>query len=152
LDRAKVMLAQHKRAYPAFWDWCNRYIIRAIRQGRCHTAADWPRKVTRHDNARSIQNYPVQGTGGHLMPPATGYLSRHGLQLLATNHDGFLLECQRDELPRLLEAVDAALQQAVQQVLPGAPMRWATTVHADRYQDEAGRGVWELVKGFLDKP
>jgi DNA polymerase I-like protein with 3'-5' exonuclease and polymerase domains len=152
LDRAKVMLAQHKRTYPAFWDWCNRYVMRAMRKGTCHTAADWPRKVTRHDNPRSIQNYPVQGSGADLMRLATVYLSCHGMQLLATNHDGFLLECQRTELPVLREAVDAALQQAVQQVLPGAPMRWTTTVHANRYQDEAGRGVWELVKGFLVKP
>jgi DNA polymerase I-like protein with 3'-5' exonuclease and polymerase domains len=149
--RAQAMLAQHKRAYPAFWDWSNHYTTHAIRKGVCHTLADWPRKVSRHDNPRSIQNYPVQGTGGDLMRLATVYLSRHGLQLLATNHDGFLLECQRGELPRLREAVDAALHQAVQQLMPGAPMRWTTTVYADRYQDDAGRGVWELVKGLLGK-
>jgi hypothetical protein len=83
---------------------------------------------------------------------AVVYLSRHGLQLLGTNHDGFLLECQRAEVPKLREAVDAALQQAVQQILPGAPMRWTTTVCANCYQDEAGRGVWDLVKGLLDTP
>jgi hypothetical protein len=146
---AKVVLAQHRRAYPAFWDWSNRYTTDAIRKGVCHTVAGWPRQVTRRDNPRSITNYPVQGTGGDLMRLSTVYLSRHGLQLLATNHDGFLLECQRAELPKLREGVNAALQQAVQQILPGAPMRWTTTVYADRYQDEAGRGVWELVKGLL---
>src|SRR5262249_3877343 len=136
----------------AFWNWSNRYTTHAIRKSACQTIAGWPRRVTRKDNPRSIANFPVQGSGSDLMRLAVVYLSRHGLQLLGTNHDGFLLECQRAELPKLRVAVDAALKQAVQQIMPGAPMRWTTTVYKDRYQDEAGRGVWELVKGLLDKP
>jgi DNA polymerase I-like protein with 3'-5' exonuclease and polymerase domains len=151
-DEARALLAQHRRAFPDFWAWTDRYTTRAYSEGVCYTAASWPRKVTRRDNHRSVANFAVQGTGADLMRLATVYLSRQGLQLLATIHDGFLLECHHDQLPQLREAVDAALTQATQQLLPGIPMRWTVDVYADCYQDADGEGLWRFVDQLLTEP
>jgi DNA polymerase I-like protein with 3'-5' exonuclease and polymerase domains len=148
-QEADALLRQHRRTYSDFWAWTRGYTLRAFRQGLCHTAGGWPRKVSPADNPRSVANFPVQGTGGDLMRLATIYLSRHGLQLLATNHDGFLLECHRSEWGELRQAVDSALQQAVDQVLPGAPMRWTVDCYEDRYRDPDGKPLWQLVDQVL---
>jgi DNA polymerase I-like protein with 3'-5' exonuclease and polymerase domains len=151
-DEARVLLAQHKRTFPDFWGWTDRYTTRAFREGVCYTAGAWPRKVSRRDNPRSVANFAVQGTGADLMRLATVYLSRQGLQLLATIHDGFLLECHHNQLPELREAVDFALRRATEQLLPGAPMRWTMDVYGDRFRDEEGEPLWQLVNQLLAKP
>jgi DNA polymerase I-like protein with 3'-5' exonuclease and polymerase domains len=148
-QEARALVAQHRRVFADYYRWSDRYTTKGFRLGRCETAKGWPRKVARTDNPRSVANYPVQGSGSDLMRVATIALSAYGLQLLATNHDGFLLECIRNELPRLREAVDAALSMAVNQVLPGAPMRWTTDVFENRYRDPDGEEVWGRVQGIL---
>jgi DNA polymerase I-like protein with 3'-5' exonuclease and polymerase domains len=146
---AEALLRQHQRTYADYWAWGNGYTLKAFREGVCWTVGGWPRKVGRTDNPRSVANFAVQGTAGDLMRLATVYLSQQGLRLLATNHDSFLLECHRDQLADLRQAVDCALGQAVAQVLPGAPMRWTVDVHTDRYRDEDGEPLWRLVDQTL---
>jgi DNA polymerase I-like protein with 3'-5' exonuclease and polymerase domains len=148
-QEARDLLAQHRRVYSTYAAWSDAYTTRAFRLGRCETIRGWPRQVSRTDNPRSVANFPVQGAGGDLMRLAVVYLSRCGLRLLATNHDGFLLEALREDLPLLREAVDAALSLAVNQVFPGIPMRWTTDVFTDRYRDEDGEDLWHLVDGIL---
>jgi hypothetical protein len=148
-EEAATLLEQHHRAYATFWSWLDRYTVNANRRGVAHTAGGWPRKVSRRDNCRSVANYPIQGTGGDLLRLATVALCRQGLRLLATNHDGFLFECRRSELPRLREAVDASLRQAVNLVLPGAPLRWTYETFSDRYRDPDGAPLWGLVNDLL---
>jgi hypothetical protein len=79
----------------------------------------------------------------------TIYLGRSGLQLLATIHDGFLIECLREDMSRVREAINVALRQAVDQVFPGAPMRWDVRVFSDRYQDGDGKSLWEQISRLL---
>jgi DNA polymerase I-like protein with 3'-5' exonuclease and polymerase domains len=148
-QEAERLLRQHQRTYAAYWAWGNGYTLKAFREGVCWTAGGFPKKVGRTDNPRSVANFAVQGTGGDLMRLATIYLDRHGLRLLAVNHDSFLLECHRDQLAELRQAVDSALRQAVTQVLPGALMRWTVDVYTDRYQDEDGEPSWRRLEGTL---
>src|SRR5262249_59079147 len=89
---AEALIGQHRRAYPAYYRWQELYLRNAYARGRCHTVAGWPRLVTLADNGRSVANYPVQGAGGDLMRLSVIYLSRAGLKLLATVHDGFPIE------------------------------------------------------------
>jgi DNA polymerase I-like protein with 3'-5' exonuclease and polymerase domains len=148
-QEARALLAQHHRAYPQFWGWTDRYTMEAFARGRCWTKAGWPRKVTRKDNPRSVANFVIQGTGADLMRLAVIYLTRQKAPLLASIHDGFLFECHRDDLPRLCQAVDAALGQAVEQLLPGGAMRWTKDVFEGRYKDKDGEPLWRLVESVL---
>jgi hypothetical protein len=68
---------------------------------------------------------------------------------LATIHDGFLLECPRDRVAEAKGAIDSAMQAAVDDVFPGAPMRWAVEVFPERYQDADGEKLWRLIDGIL---
>jgi DNA polymerase I-like protein with 3'-5' exonuclease and polymerase domains len=153
-SEARSLLAQHRRAYADFWGWADRYTLEGFHKGVCYTTGGWPRRVGRKDNHRSVANFAVQGTGADLMRLAVLYLSRQGLQLLAAIHDGFLLECRRDQLSQVRRAVDYALCQAVHQVLPGAPMRWKVDVFEERYEDEdkVAAERWHLVNQILASP
>jgi hypothetical protein len=146
----RALLKDHRRIFSRYWPWAEGYTRQAFQRGRCRTVGGWPRIVRRTDNPRSVANFPVQGTGGDIMRVATVQLSRHGLHLLATNHDGFLMECLREDLHRVREAVDCALSAAVNRVLPGAPMRWTFDVFQSRYEDSDGRENWEKVLSVLD--
>jgi hypothetical protein len=146
---ARKLLAQHRRAYPAFWQFMEGYIDTAFRRGRCVTRGGWPRAVGRRDNPRSVMNHPIQGSGADLMRLAVVYLTRNGLPLLAVLHDGFLFECRRDELAEVRRSIDDALGRAVGQLLPGAPMRWSVDVFPGRYYDAGGESVWRFVSRSL---
>ena len=79
------------------------------------------------------------------------YLDRQNVRLLAPIHDGFLLSCRRDQLPELNEAISFAFGTAVEQVLPGFPLRWETTVYdRGRFEDEDGAEVWGEVRRLLE--
>jgi hypothetical protein len=148
---AKKFLAQHHAAFPDYWAWTRAYTAEAFARGWCRTKAGWPREVGRKDNPRSVANFAVQGTGADLMRLAVIHLTRAGTPLLATIHDGFVFECLRDDLSRLRRAIDAALGQAVEQLLPGARMTWTTDECTGRYEvdDDYSTTLWNLVRNTL---
>jgi hypothetical protein len=143
------IINQHKRNYATYWRWTSAYVASAYKNRRCWTLAGWPKKVRRHDNYRSICNFPVQGLGGDLMRLVVILLERRGLQLLATNHDGFLLECRREDRERTLQAIDEVLRTACNLLIPGAPMKWTTEFLETRYEDPDGRPLWDRVQEIL---
>jgi hypothetical protein len=149
LTEAQSLLAQHRRAYPDYWAWTRRYTQEAFSRGRCLTRAGWRRKVGRRDNPRSVANFAIQGTGSDLMRLAVIYLTRNKTPLLVSVHDGFLFEVPEDRLAQTRAAIDDALGRAVQQLLPGAAMRWKVKECWDRYEDDDGRPLWQLVSPLL---
>jgi hypothetical protein len=108
--------------------------------------------VTRLDNPRSVANYAIQGTAADLMRLAVIYLTRNKAPLLGAIHDGFLFECPREDIQTVRHAVDASLRQALERLLPGAPLRWSQDVFAYRYRDPDGERMWQLVAGLIARP
>jgi DNA polymerase I-like protein with 3'-5' exonuclease and polymerase domains len=150
LREARALLAQHKRAYPGYWAWVERYTQSAFSKGRALTRGGWPRKVKRNDNPRSVANHAIQGTAADVMRVSVINLGQNSTPLLAVIHDGFVFECRRDQLALTQRAIDDALERAVQQVLPGAPLRWKTKEFTERYEDGDGEPLWRLVREVLD--
>jgi hypothetical protein len=149
LAEAEALLAQHQRVYATYHTWRRRYISNAFAQGCCHTIAGWPRQVSRSDNCRSIGNFPVQGGGADLMRLGVIYLSRAGLKLLAVVHDSFVIECHRKEIREVKMAINAALGRAASQLVPGCPLTWTIEEFAERYEDEHGKDLWDMIYGML---
>ena len=104
-------------------------------------------------NQRTWMNFPMQATGGDIMRLVVSYLDRQGVRILAPVHDGFLVSCRRDQVPTLREAVDFACSTAVEQVLPGFPLRWEFTIHGGgRFEDEDGLPLWNQLRRFIKEP
>jgi DNA polymerase I-like protein with 3'-5' exonuclease and polymerase domains len=148
--KASRLLRQHKQAYATYWRWTDGYVRRAFIRGRCLTRGGWPRKVGRKDNPRSVANYPIQGTAADLMRIVVILLTRRGLPLLLSVHDSFIFEAHRDDVSDLIEEVEAVFAQAIQQLLPGAPMRWDKAVFENRYEDKGGLKLWQTIRDVLD--
>jgi DNA polymerase-1 len=143
--QAQALLRQHQRLYPVFHTWADAFAARAFLRGSCRTVGGWPRRVGREDGWRSVTNAPIQGGAADLLRLSVVYLDRLHAPLLTTLHDSFIFETTEEELPHLQEVIDHCLDRAVQQLLPGSPMRWETAVYRDRYQDEDGEAAWKRV-------
>jgi hypothetical protein len=64
-------------------------------------------------------------------------------------HDGFLLSCRTDEIDDLRKAVDIACSKAVSQVLGDFPLRWDITIYDERFKDDDGKQLWDLLMKAL---
>ena len=94
-------------------------------------------------------NWPMQAVGADIMRLVVTYLDRQNVQLLAPVHDGFLMTCRRDQLSDLRAAVDYACGMAIEQVLPGFPLKWDFNVYETRFEDEDGRPMWDRLRRIL---
>jgi DNA polymerase I len=146
---AEVLIGEHKRLFPKFWDWSERVVQGAFDRGWIKTPCGWCSRVPFNSNERTWMNWPMQSTGGDIMRLTVTYLDRQSVRILAPVHDGFVLSCRRDQLPDLRAAVDYACQTAIDHVVPGFPLRWDFTVYEKRFEDEDGLPLWNRLMDVL---
>jgi DNA polymerase I-like protein with 3'-5' exonuclease and polymerase domains len=152
-QEAEAILHDHRALFPAFWRWSDRVVQGAYDRGWIKTPCGWRSLVPFPGNERTWMNWPMQATGGDVMRLTVTYLDCQNVRILAPVHDGFLLSCRRDQLDDLRAAVDFACGTAVEQVLPGFPLRWDFTVYdRGRFEDEDGRPLWEKLQVILEEP
>jgi DNA polymerase I len=148
---AAAVLDDHRALFPAFWRWSERMVQGTFDRGWIVTPCGWRSRVPFPSNERTWMNWPMQATGGDIMRLTVTYLDRQNVRLLAPVHDGFLLSCRREQLADLRAAVDFACGAAVDQVLPGFPLRWDFTVHENgRFEDEDGQPLWDQLQDILE--
>jgi DNA polymerase I-like protein with 3'-5' exonuclease and polymerase domains len=146
---AQRLIDQHRRAYPNYWSWRERHLLNAYRKGVCYTRQGWLMRVNQRASRNTVGNAPIQGSGGDLLRETVLRLEEHGLTLLATNHDSFLLEVPRKDLDDARVELDAALHESVEAVFPGCPLGWEVAVYKTRYKDPDGEKMWQKVEGIL---
>jgi hypothetical protein len=148
---AEKLLADHRALFPDFWRWSDRTVQAAFDRGRIATPCGWQSRVPFPSNERTWMNWPVQSTGSDIMRLTVTYLDRQNAHLLAPVHDGFLLSCRRDQLADLRDAVNYACGTAVEQVLPGFPLRWDFSVYDGRFEDEDGKPLWDKLQAIMEE-
>ena len=149
VNDAEVLIGEHKRLFPKFWDWSERVVQGSFDGGWITTPCGWRSRVPFNSNEKTWMNWPMQSTGADIMRLTVTYLDRQNVRILAPVHDGFVLSCRRDQLPDLRAAVDYACQTAVDQVVPGFPLRWDFAVYENRFEDEDGLPLWSRLMGVL---
>jgi len=147
---AQGLLDEHKRQFPRFWDWSEQIVQGSFDRGWITTPCGWRSCVPAFSNERTWMNWPMQATGGDIMRLTVTYFDRQNVRILAPIHDGFVLSCRRDQLADFRAAVDFACGTAVEQVVPGFPLRWDFTVYENRFADEDGLPLWQRLTGILD--
>lgn len=147
---AAVMLEAHRELFPRFWKFSDKIVQGSYDRGWIRTPCHWRSLVPSSSNERTWMNWPMQATGGDIMRLTVTYLDRQGVRILAPVHDGFLLSCGGDQVDDLRAAVDYACGMAVEQVLPGFPLRWDFTVFENgRFEDEDGLPQWRRLKEIV---
>jgi hypothetical protein len=150
VQQAEKLLDEHRALFPAFWSWSDRIVQRSYDNSLIKSSCGWRSKVPFSSNERTWRNWPMQATGADIMRLTITYLDRQNVRVLAPVHDGFLLTCRRNQLDDLRDAVGYACSTAVDQVLPGFPLRWEITLHdRGRFEDEDGRPLWDNLQAIM---
>jgi DNA polymerase I-like protein with 3'-5' exonuclease and polymerase domains len=151
IAEAETLVDAHKTLFSDFWRWSERTVQGAYDRDWIMTPCGWRCKVPFPSNERTWMNWPMQSVGADIMRLTVTYLDRQNVRILAPVHDGFLLSCRRRQLDDLRAAVDYACGTAIEQVLPGFPMRWDFTVHDSRFEDEDGQLMWLRLQTILEE-
>jgi hypothetical protein len=153
LDMAKRLLKLHHQTYPAFWQWSEAAVDRAMLLGRLLTTFGWPIHIgpsadpMKGTNARSLANFPCQAHGAEMLRLACCMLVEAGVGLCAPIHDAVLIEATADAIDAEVERAREIMAEASRIVLGGFEIGTDVEIvrYPDRYMDDAGKDFWGTV-------
>jgi hypothetical protein len=153
LHRGRELVRLHQNTFRTFWDWSDRVEMEGMLGGRLRTVFGWTVHAGTGANPRSLRNFPMQGNGAEMMRLACCLATERGITVCAPVHDALLVEGPADEIEDVVARTQAAMREASELVLPGFPLRTDARVvrHPDRYLDDRGKRMWELVQRLLDE-
>ena len=124
LKQATEFHGMWHRAYPAFGAWHKVCQARADAGEEMRTLIGRRRYLYGDDNKVTTQaNNVVQGTGADISKAAMVEIHRRlpdTARLLATVHDSYLIECEREDAPAVLSMVLAEMEDAAVPILGNA--------------------------------
>jgi DNA polymerase I len=151
---ARELLARHKQTYRDFWDWSRRTVDCAVLIGWMETTFGWRRRITSTDRAPSLMNWPMQANGAEMMRIGAIAATEAGIEVCAPIHDAYLIAAPLHRLENDVEHMRELMSKAGEVVTGGLSVRTdAMIIRApDRYMDERGIEMWNLVVDLLHMP
>src|SRR5262249_36902637 len=136
---AHEMINQHHELFAVYWRWSDDWLAHALDTGMMWTPLGWTcRTGITEFNARSIRNFPIQGSGADILRVACIWATRHGLRLLGPVHDAVLIEAPFERIEADVALMQELMRRASRVVL-GAHECPAATGRAQNTPDR-----WEL--------
>jgi len=154
LARARQLLELHRRTYMKFWEWSDGVLNQALLGGRLWTTFGWQIFTKDDPNPRSLCNFPMQANGAEMLRLACIRLIADGVRICAPVHDAILIEAPLSELDAVVTHTQAVMREASKVVLGGFQLESDAKVvrYPDRYMDERGTEMWNLIMNQLGKP
>jgi DNA polymerase I-like protein with 3'-5' exonuclease and polymerase domains len=151
LADGRELLRLHRATYPVYWGWSDAVQDFAMLRGYLETVFGWRVQVGPDANPRSLRNFPLQANGAEMLRLACCLATERGIGVCAPIHDALLVEGPAGEIGAIVSATQAAMREASELVLPGFPLRTEAKVvkSPDRYTDDRGRAMWELVWSII---
>jgi hypothetical protein len=162
LWKAEDLLASHRRAYPAYWDWVEYTQQIAMFDGRIETVFGWPLNVSQSTGRNTIMNFPVQANGAEMLRWACCFAVEAGIEVHAPVHDALLVGGPADCIIDIVEETRKCMQRASELVLDGYVIRTDSAeamlkespsqivCWPDRYFSEKGVTMWNKVQKILN--
>ena len=93
----------------------------------------------------------MQSNGAEMLRLACCLATEGGIKVCAPVHDALLIEAPLEELDQAVAQTQLAMKEASQLVLGGFPLRTEVelVIYPDRYSDQRGKAMWELVWEIL---
>ena len=159
-ERAKYILAQHRRTYERFWAWSDTVVADARAKGRVYTSLGWQYLVTNGTKDNTLRNFGAQAHGGEILRLSLIELDKAGYAICACNHDNVLIEVPLQELPHAKIEVPAIMARVAAAIIgPDHPMRVGVDVvlpgETMLPQDPDSLRLWKIVTRIcetLQKP
>jgi DNA polymerase family A len=150
---ARRLLSLHTETYKVFWNWSDACLDYAMLHGKLWTVFGWPIHVGAKVNPRSLRNFPMQANGAEMLRIACCLASEQGIKVCAPVHDAILIEAPLKDLDTAIHQTQKIMQAASEIVLDGFKLRTDVDVikYPDRYQDERGKKMWDLVQDIVRK-
>mgnify|MGYP000906766904 CR=1 FL=1 len=151
--RGRELLRLHQETYPAFWRWSEAAVNHAMLRGWLQTVFGWKVLVGPESNPRSLANFPVQANGAEMLRLACSLATEQDIMVCAPVHDALLIESASDEIDITVARTQAAMAAASRTVLAGFELRSEVKVihWPDRYMDERGVRMWDIVMNILNE-
>lgn len=150
IDYANHLVAGHKKLFYKYWEWISGYLDTALARETIYTPLGWPLYISPDIKLRSLQNHPVQSTGGDILRLTIIGLVANGVRVCAPVHDAVLVECPLDDLARTLERVPQIMREAAKAVLGHEiPVDHAVILPGEHYYDQRGAKMYNQVMGIL---
>jgi DNA polymerase I-like protein with 3'-5' exonuclease and polymerase domains len=149
---AHEMINQHHELFAVYWRWSDDWLAHALDTGVMWTPLGWTCGTGIIEfNARSIRNFPIQGSGADILRIACIWATRHGLRLLAPVHDAVLIEAPLERIEADVALMQELMRRASRVVLGGHELRTDAKIirHPERYTDRRGDAVWANVLRLL---
>ena len=151
VPQARQLLKLHKATYPTYWRWSEEVGRRARKDGKLTAAMGWTLNVGTDANPRSVKNFPLQANGAEMLRLACILLTEAGVRVCAPVHDALLVEAPAEKIDEVVAMCRLAMAKASEVVLDGFLLRTESKVvrYPDRYMDDRGGAMWDLVFGQL---
>jgi hypothetical protein len=151
LCHGQRLLRLHQETFRDFWAWSGRVEAEAMLGGTLRTVFGWPCRAGADANPRSLRNFPVQANGAEMLRLACCLTTERGIDVCAPVHDALLVEGPADGIDGVVLQAQGAMREASEITLDGFTLRTEARVvrWPDRYVDERGARMWNLVLGLL---
>ena len=157
---AAKMLTRHREQFRQYWAWSDDYIQHAMQTGVMRTAFGWHCRVGITEfNERSMRNWPIQATGAEIFRIACILGARHGIKIIAPNHDAVLIEAPLGRIDADIVLMRECMRRASRIVLNRDQnsthelrtdyVKVPSKEYPERYMDERGAKFWAHVMQFL---
>jgi hypothetical protein len=148
----EVLLAQHRKAYPRFWQWSDQAIITAAQNDYLITTYGWRRWITDADKVNSLRNWHAQANGSEMLRIACIACTEAGLEIAAPVHDALMLVAPLDRLDHNVAVARELMEKASRAVTGGLTVRTEAKLvrFPDRYMDNRGARMWQRVGSLLE--
>jgi hypothetical protein len=148
---AKEILDKHRSIFRQFWKWSDAVEEQGMLMNLLHTVFGWTLHVADKANPRSLRNFPMQSGGAEMLRLACCLATERGITVCAPIHDALLVEAAEEDIEEVVRQTQDVMREASEIVLDGFPLRSEAKVvrYPDRYVDERGAAMWEVVMRLL---
>jgi hypothetical protein len=151
--RAAQLLRSHKEFFPAYWQWSEDNLNYYLDGHALYGAMGWPLNPSLGTKTTTARNFKLQANGAEMMRLATIAITAKGIRVCCPVHDAFLVEAPVGEIDDVVKSVQVSMAEASAVVLGGPRIRTDVDIfrYPGRYEEEAGRAMWELVNRLANK-
>ena len=145
LSESMELLRQHRIRYPDFWKWSDDIVMFFNTKGILCTTYGWSLRLDKDIfNELSIRNFPVQANGGELLRIACIMAMDNNIKVIATAHDGFLIEFPLEHSEKHIDIFKEVMIEASRRVLSGFELHVdiLQIFYPDRFKDPGGHSLW----------
>jgi DNA polymerase-1 len=157
-ERATKMWRMHHQCYPVFWRWVQRSLDRAGMRCRVETMFGWQMHVVddvdrtdRSTRMNTIQNWPCQTHGAHMMQIAGIALVEAGVKVDFVLHDAPLVEGPERDIDDIARFTQATMERAGEAMF-GVPFHAKIHTFLERrFEDDrvGSKEMWLYVNRLL---